>query len=859
MADNEKNPVSGEDFSKASGESAEDILAEILSADGTFNSEFNGLFERYLGVNSVGSAPVAPPVFTSSVQSSSKTEADYSQQAGQRVEYEAPEYVSPQHKSKHTDFEDKLPADVREVYSSTASQAQKPEFTAQGTVRYPVMGVGEAEERVVYDADWEEKAKKEAARLERVRQDNMLRGDSAWARSFVSGGVPMASRAPSAVKRPAVNPAYIDPLSDDGSGDISFAQHKAEETEKKEKKSFFQEGFSATQVKNDVADGKTEANNSGNKTQESKNTYSKDVNDKLVDALTASLGGQVSYSERFSQTTENGYDMENENTTNAQKEESDKLISKHPGRKSDEIRVERKHQPSYDVDGVKVSQNEIDALARLADSGFADFSSEFAPDTDVFDDFTADKASVQESFTEKDAVYTRSAEKKDRKIKKSFSQKMSFFIKNRFSKEGFGNFVYGDFPNKNDSAGEKIRKIIRAVAFIALVCGIIYLVIYGCNYLEKIKQNDKFQTIVDEYETLEPEQLEDAWENIKVNYPDVEFPEGMNIKFASLYAINQDVVGWLTIPETNISTVLLQGKIDEFYMYKDIYKQYSRYGSPFVDIKAKMGRDAFSKNTIIYGHNTHDGLMFHQLTNYMTVEGYKKAPVVTLETFYETTKWKIFAVMLTNSTPEADNGFVFRYLYTDFNSESAFMAKIDEIYARSMIHTGVDVQRGDKILTLYTCYQNLFSGGRLAVFARQVREGESEEVDLSKVYYDTTARFPQAYYDKKGLTNPYYSSSSSSSLSEETTLSQIIEDIETTLADNETTLADTETTLADVGTTVAEDEKTTKEDESTQVAAGEAQSSSAEEETSAKETETLKADTQITSAQETQEDIQVVG
>lgn len=827
MADNEKNPVIGEDFSKTSGESAEDILAEILGADGTFNSEFNGLFERYLGVNSVGQAPVAPPVFTSAVQRHSDINADYSKQAGQRVEYEAPEYVAP-HNSTQSDFEHKLPVDVREVYSATASQAQKPEFTSQGTVRYPVMGVGEAEERVVYDADWEEKAKREAARLERVRQDNMLRGDSAWARSFVSGGIPMASRVPTAVKRPAVNPAFIDPLSDDSAGNISFAQYRDEEQEKKEKKSFFQEGFSATQVKNNVADGKTEANISGKKDMARNNSDSKEINDRLVDALTSSLAGHVSYRERLAQTYANSEEQKKEDANIEQKEETDTLISRHPERKSDEIRVRNTQQASYDVDGVKVTQNEIDDLARLADSGFSDFSSEIVPETDVFDDFSTEKETEKKPAVKE--APKRSEVKKDRKVKKSFSQRAKFFIKTRFSKEGLSRFAYNAFPNKDDSSGEKIRKIIRDISFVALSCAVIYLIIYGCNYLERRMLDDRFQTIVDEYETMDAEQLEDAWANIKVNYPDVSFPEGMNIKFASLYAINQDVVGWLTVPGTNISTVLLQGNVEDFYLYKDIHKQYSRYGSPYVDIKAQMGKDGLSKNTIIYGHNTHDGLMFHQLTNYMTVEGYKNAPVVTLETFYETTKWKIFAVVLTNSTPEADNGFVFRYLYTDFNSESAFMAKINEIYDRSMIHTGVDVLRGDKILTLYTCYQNIFSGGRLVVFARQVRDGESEEVDLSKVYYDTTARFPQAYYDKKGLVNPYYSSASSSA-TEETTLSQIFEDIETTVTDNEPT----------------------------QNIAEETQSSVVENETAVQEAETVTAEEKTTLTQETQEDIQVVG
>ena len=72
-----------------------------------------------------------------------------------------------------------------------------------------------------------------------------------------------------------------------------------------------------------------------------------------------------------------------------------------------------------------------------------------------------------------------------------------------------------------------------------------------------------------------------------------------------------------------------------------------------------------------------------------------------------------------------------------------------------MIKTGVDVKSDDRILTLYTCYQDIFDGGRLVVFARLVRDGESADVDVSKASFNHNARYPQAYYDQLGLKNPY--------------------------------------------------------------------------------------------------------
>ena len=77
--------------------------------------------------------------------------------------------------------------------------------------------------------------------------------------------------------------------------------------------------------------------------------------------------------------------------------------------------------------------------------------------------------------------------------------------------------------------------------------------------------------------------------------------------------------------------------------------------------------------------------------------------------------------------------------------EAAFMNKMDQIKERSMITTGVDVQPGDKTLTLYTTNKDYFDSGRLVVVARQVREGESEAIDTSLVEMNPNAIYPAAY------------------------------------------------------------------------------------------------------------------
>ena len=215
-------------------ETVDDILAGILNKDGSFNEEFGELLTKYLGEDAAHVASLR------GIDLSSRLDEP---RLRQRVEYEAPDdrygydgYGYGPERDVDRRIEEKMPEDVRYMYSAAASQAQRPEFTASGGVRYPAMGVGDSEERVVYDAEWEERARQEAARLQRVREDRMLRGDSTYVRSFVAGGRPMRGRSP-----------FIDPLSSDDDFDDNY---RGDQRRQNDGNSFFQEGPPVRQARN---------------------------------------------------------------------------------------------------------------------------------------------------------------------------------------------------------------------------------------------------------------------------------------------------------------------------------------------------------------------------------------------------------------------------------------------------------------------------------------------------------------------------------------------------------------------------------------------------------------------------------
>lgn len=240
-----------------------------------------------------------------------------------------------------------------------------------------------------------------------------------------------------------------------------------------------------------------------------------------------------------------------------------------------------------------------------------------------------------------------------------------------------------------------------------------------------------------------------------------DFPEGIQEKYKGLYAQNTDFVGWLTVPGTSIDTGVYKTDDNSYYLKHDNYGTYTKYGVPFMDYSNKVS--ALDRNTVIYGHNFDNKLIFDELHNYRDLDFYRENPVIEFNTLYKDYKWKVIAAFHTNGDSDGDNGYLFYYVAT-YMGNNSFTEFCDELSQRSYIHTGVDIQPDDKILTLSTCTYFFDTNGavrnaRFAVIARLVREGESEEVDVSKAELNDNVRYPQLYYTAYGGTNPYRNAS----------------------------------------------------------------------------------------------------
>lgn len=88
--------------------------------------------------------------------------------------------------------------------------------------------------------------------------------------------------------------------------------------------------------------------------------------------------------------------------------------------------------------------------------------------------------------------------------------------------------------------------------------------------------------------------------------------------FDELKAINPDVNGWLTMPETAIDYPLVQGETNYSYINTDVYGEFALSGSIFLD--SRNDNEYLDVYSLLYGHNMSKHRMFGDVNLYKDQE-----------------------------------------------------------------------------------------------------------------------------------------------------------------------------------------------------------------------------------------------
>ena len=195
----------------------------------------------------------------------------------------------------------------------------------------------------------------------------------------------------------------------------------------------------------------------------------------------------------------------------------------------------------------------------------------------------------------------------------------------------------------------------------------------------------------------------------------------------ALEAKNEEIVGWIKIPGTNINNPVCQTDDNSFYLTHNALKKSSKAGAIFMEPSGSVSDD----NVTLYGHhmnNKKHPIMFSELVNYYdkkyasehdTIYFGKDAYAVSHQ--YLSTKYKVIAVLKIDIKTCEIN-----YLLNTFQSEGIFNNYISDIEATALITLSNAFNYGDKFLTLSTCDRSLYgASGRCVVIA--VKHDEKNE------------------------------------------------------------------------------------------------------------------------------------
>ena len=257
----------------------------------------------------------------------------------------------------------------------------------------------------------------------------------------------------------------------------------------------------------------------------------------------------------------------------------------------------------------------------------------------------------------------------------------------------------------------KVNKII-------LMLLIVVLAISSYFFIKELVKNKKETDIFEDLQEIVENPENTTNEN---QFTDILKNEEGNLSSENTYnleniaKINSDIIGWIKIDGTNIDYPIMQN--GDYYLHKDIYKNYSSHGTPYLAPFCNVKK---SDNLIIYGHHMKDNSMFSQLEKYKNYNFYLNHKYIKFFTIEDgKTIENNYEVMIAFKTiAYLDEGFRY-YSYTDFQNYEDYEEFVENCRNLEFYYTGVVGTHQDKYITLSTCEYSQ-KNGRMVVVAKKI-------------------------------------------------------------------------------------------------------------------------------------------
>ena len=218
-----------------------------------------------------------------------------------------------------------------------------------------------------------------------------------------------------------------------------------------------------------------------------------------------------------------------------------------------------------------------------------------------------------------------------------------------------------------------------------------------------------------EYEALQGELINKAVSEVQINQEEqkeekyLERRLPITVDFSVLQKENEDIVAWIYSENTPINYPIVQSNDNSYYLRRLINGEYNVAGTIFMDFRNNPNME--DNNTIIYGHNMKNDIMFGTLQNYEDQSYYDEH-----KSMYLFTAKKQYIIELVAGYTLPVESDIYNMVTIDQNNITEAMSKSD-------FKSDVIIQEEEKFVTLSTCSYE-YDGARYVVIGalRQIEE-----------------------------------------------------------------------------------------------------------------------------------------
>ncbi len=201
------------------------------------------------------------------------------------------------------------------------------------------------------------------------------------------------------------------------------------------------------------------------------------------------------------------------------------------------------------------------------------------------------------------------------------------------------------------------------------------------------------ETLPPDTEATDPPQLPQVSQTVQAEPLDEAVSFLFDTDLTQLQQVNKDVIGWIHIPESDISFPLMRSYDNEDYLYHAWDGSYSSSGSIFLECKNRKNMLDF--NTIIYGHHMRNGTVFASLMEYRHQQYRDSHPYIYILTDNDLRRYQVFSAY--EAPIDSDT---YRLYYPD---EAVKSAALEHFVNSSVLEKERIPTTSDYILTLSTC------------------------------------------------------------------------------------------------------------------------------------------------------------